>query len=151
MSTAQGRSRHCSTGPVSISRKTIQEASYSYSVIIRSSFSSYTHLLHASIKLHLHLRFHPRQARHHLTGIRRTHLQERLYCNNTQFEQWINSKIVGQIVMTGMNEMGLSDFASIADSISADITKNLRRSVLRTEGRPIYARIRRQCRLSGLA
>ncbi|PKX95177.1 uncharacterized protein P174DRAFT_366865 [Aspergillus novofumigatus IBT 16806] len=42
-----------------------------------------------------------------------------------QFEKWINSKLVSQIVTASMNEMGLSGFSTIADSISGDITKKI--------------------------
>jgi hypothetical protein len=42
-----------------------------------------------------------------------------------QFEKWINSNIVSQIVTASMNEIGLSGSSSIADSISGDITKKI--------------------------
>ncbi|KAF7168384.1 hypothetical protein CNMCM5623_001467 [Aspergillus felis] len=43
----------------------------------------------------------------------------------SQFEKWVNGRIVSQIVNTTLVEMGLSSYSVIADSISDDITKKL--------------------------
>ncbi|GIK05771.1 hypothetical protein Aspvir_009884 [Aspergillus viridinutans] len=43
----------------------------------------------------------------------------------SQFEKWVNGKVVSQIVTSSMDEMGLSGFSIIADSISGDITTKL--------------------------
>ncbi|RHZ58900.1 hypothetical protein CDV55_104285 [Aspergillus turcosus] len=48
-------------------------------------------------------------------------------CKTTmsQFETWVNGKIVSEVVKASMDKMGLSSFVSLADTISGAITKKI--------------------------